>query len=178
MSDYPSCQRCHRPLKNPKWREIGMGKICWSKSGGRPGEIVTEKESEFSDRRLPDAPGINEAVVIQRHEDGTVLTNVPHLITHHSPTGFEFGYGGSGVADLAMNIIQVALKLMKWNGEKCRDTWKKDEIFRRTQGLYQDFKWQFLANMDRVKGGRIEMSEIRAWIEAQPYTESSQDELI
>jgi len=36
-----------------------------------------------------------------------VSTNVPHHIVHHSPTGFEWGYGGSGPADLALNLAEL-----------------------------------------------------------------------
>lgn len=51
---------------------------------------------------------------ILRRVDGTarcmvighdgVAYPLPHLV-HHSPTGFEWGYGGSGPADLARSIV-------------------------------------------------------------------------
>lgn len=51
---------------------------------------------------------------VTRLRDGDVVATVdlhgqrtyplPHLV-HHSPTGFEFGYGGSGPADLARSIV-------------------------------------------------------------------------
>ncbi len=47
-----------------------------------------------------------------------VSTNVPHLGVHHSPSGFEFGYGGSGPADLALNVCQFYLNSIGYQGEK------------------------------------------------------------
>lgn len=61
---------------------------------------------------------------------------------NHSPDGFEFGYGGSGPAQLALAILldytndrKLALK------------------------LHQDFKWTFISSMKR-EGGQINASEI------------------
>lgn len=51
--------------------------------------------------------------IAERDADGTVQAwvdeqgdyyQLPHLV-HHSPTGFEYGYGGSGPADLARSIV-------------------------------------------------------------------------
>jgi len=50
----------------------------------------------------------------QRAEDGRGLAWVngdqplPHVI-HDSPTGFEWGYGGSGPADLALSILSFVI---------------------------------------------------------------------
>ena len=47
-----------------------------------------------------------------RDENGTAISNVPHRRVHHSPDGYEWGYGGSGPADLALNItIDCLLRL-------------------------------------------------------------------
>ena len=43
-------------------------------------------------------------IVIERRH-GVVHPPVPHLVVHHSLHGFACGYGGSGPADLAMNIV-------------------------------------------------------------------------
>ncbi len=29
--DHPKCLRCHRSLKDPKWRKLGFGKKCYAK---------------------------------------------------------------------------------------------------------------------------------------------------
>jgi hypothetical protein len=43
-------------------------------------------------------------------EGETIQTNVPHNIVYHSPTGFEWGYGGSGPAELALNLAELVIK--------------------------------------------------------------------
>jgi len=36
---------------------------------------------------------------------GEMMQEFPQQIVEHSPTGYEWGYGGSGPADLALNIL-------------------------------------------------------------------------
>lgn len=43
---------------------------------------------------------------IFKRVENLAVTNVPYLISHHS-TGFEWGYGGSGPHDLALNIAEL-----------------------------------------------------------------------
>lgn len=63
----------------------------------------------------------------------------------HSPTGFEFGYGGSGPADLALSILWDFL------GEEP------------SRSLYIDFKDQFVAEWkDKWE---ITSAEIQRWIQ-------------
>ena len=60
------------------------------------------------DRAFHDQPldlPIEQRGIVLRRTGHDVLTNVPHLVVHHSPTGYEWGYGGSGPADLALNIL-------------------------------------------------------------------------
>ena len=47
-------------------------------------------------------------IVCERVDARAVLTGVPHEWVWHSPGGFEWGYGGSGPADLALNILLSA----------------------------------------------------------------------
>ena len=67
-------------------------------------------------------------------------------ITNHSPTGFEFGYGGSGPAQLALAI------LMDFTGRVPHPS------------FYHAFKWQFIAPMDAA-GGTISGDAIREFME-------------
>jgi hypothetical protein len=53
-------------------------------------------------------------------------------LDNHSPTGFEWGYGGSGPAQLALAILADAL---------CDD--------RRAARLHQAFKWKVIARLDQ-----------------------------
>ncbi|MBA7483063.1 hypothetical protein ES707_18574 [subsurface metagenome] len=71
--------------------------------------------------------------------------NIPQRIVYHSPDGFEWGYMGSGPAELALNILYCFL-----DG-------------RRALTLHQLFKERFLAAMHH-EGGTIKAAEIRSWI--------------
>ena len=67
-------------------------------------------------------------------------------IPYHSPGGFEWGYGGSGPADLARSILADCA------GMKVADT------------FYQDFKRDFIACMPE-RGFVIKEEAIREWLE-------------
>lgn len=88
-------------------------------------------------------------VILKRLPDGQgKLINVPHKMVVHSPTGMEWGYGGSGPADLALNI------LLCFTNEKT------------AVALHQAFKFEFIAPMP-YQGGVITAEEILAWIKAK-----------
>lgn len=59
--------------------------------------------------------------------DGQKMYPLQHVVKH-SPDGLQWGYGGSGPADLALSILA--------------DFFGTDEI---PPHLYQDFKWSFIA---------------------------------
>ena len=61
----------------------------------------------FADLPL-DMPLEQHGIVLRRMDQQT-STNVPHLVIHHSPTGYAWGYGGSGHADLARNRFEAAM---------------------------------------------------------------------
>lgn len=76
-------------------------------------------------------------------------------VRNHSPDGFEFGYHGSGPAQLALAI------LMDYTG-KTPD--KRSLYF--PPWLYQDFKDKFIAPMDHP-GGVIRWQQIEGWLATQ-----------
>lgn len=67
----------------------------------------------------------------------------------HSPTGFEFGYGGSGPAELSLCILTDCL------GREEADRY------------YQTFKWDKIAKISAEVGERfiITAEEIDGWLE-------------
>lgn len=75
-------------------------------------------------------------------------------LVNHSLTGMEFGYGGSGPAQLALAI------LADYTGD--------DEL---AVALHQDFKWAFIAPLERPSPFEpgtlwvIHGSEIREWLD-------------
>lgn len=87
-------------------------------------------------------------IICSRDRSGTARVNIPQTIVYHSPAGFEFGYGGSGPADLALNIL-------------ARFT-DHDTAFE----LHQRFKWAFVARLPEA-GGRIAASDVEVWIAEQ-----------
>ncbi len=74
-------------------------------------------------------------------------------IRNHSPTGLEWGYGGSGPAQLALAILADAI------GD------------REAQRLYQDFKWGVIAKLDQEKPWEITREQIQGWIGQQQSRE-------
>lgn len=69
-------------------------------------------------------------------------------IINHSPTGFSWGYAGSGPAQLALAIL---LRFCK-----------KDEAIR----LYQPFKFDVIAKLPQGREWQIPDSRVIAWLEA------------
>lgn len=70
-------------------------------------------------------------------------------VVNHSPTGFEFGYGGSGPAQLALAILLDIL-----------NTEPENEL---AIHLHQRFKVKFIAPQDGDFFGLFE-DDIRKWI--------------
>ena len=83
--------------------------------------------------------------VVREGEDGTSGPLPTRLdLRNHSPTGFEWGYGGSGPAQLALALLADALG---------------DE---RAQAAYQPFKFQVVARFPHP-GWEITRGDIEAW---------------
>lgn len=88
-------------------------------------------------------------IVCRRGADGTaVVEGVRQVWVWHSPTGVEWGYGGSGLADLALNILRAA---------------PADRDFAARH--HQSFKWRFVASLPR-SGGTIRTA-VLDWITSQ-----------
>jgi len=89
-------------------------------------------------------------IVCRRGADGTaVVDGIRQAWVWHSPTGFEWGYGGSGPADLALNILLAA-------------TADRDFATRH----HQSFKWRFVASLPH-SGGAIRAAAVLDWITSQ-----------
>lgn len=89
----------------------------------------------YSGRRTPDGAVVETA--------GKLLD--PRLdLWRHSPDGFEWGYGGSGPAQLALALLADVLE-------------DDDEAIR----LHQDFKWAVVAKLPH-QGWRLDSDEVRA----------------
>jgi hypothetical protein len=81
--------------------------------------------------------------------NGKVLDPEPSLkIRNHSPTGFAWGYGGSGPSQLALAI------LLNEFGHKVAER------------FYMDFKWKFIATLPNETNSQWELTseQIRNWL--------------
>ncbi len=129
----------------------------------------------FLDTFIEDMPIKEHGVVLRRagardsgiHTPG-LSTNVPHLVEDHSPDGYEWGYGGSGPADLALNIIENVLRLMGHNGTISASSGANTDghIFQDSYLLYMDFKREVVARVpDEEAEHTISYDVIAIWIE-------------
>ncbi len=83
-------------------------------------------------------------VVLYRAIDGTACATVRHVV-RHSPTGIEWGYSGSGPADLAWSVL-LALA----------DEGTADR-------LYQRFRAEVVSRIPHA-GGVLRAAEVRDWV--------------
>ncbi len=81
--------------------------------------------------------------------------NIPHAHKVHSPSGFDWGYGGSGPADLALNILALCCA---WPDAK---------------RLYQDFKHSVIARLAQSGGALITTERIGEWLDSRGGRETN-----
>lgn len=135
------CRVCNRRLSDSKSIKNGIGPICAGK------EIIDENQTSiFNDEKydLKFDPEIGD-IIARRESSGIRHFNFPHKIVEHSPTGMEWGYGGSGPADFALNALLMFVP--EKTAREC----------------YQDFKWLFVANLPE-NGGCIPGRLIKKFI--------------
>lgn len=83
-------------------------------------------------------------VVLYRQVDGTACASVDHIV-RHSPSGIEWGYTGSGPADLARSVLLAITD--ESTVERC----------------YQAFKAEVLAHVP-FAGGVLRAADVRRWL--------------
>ena len=147
-----NCSICKRKLSDPESVKRGIGPICY-------GRIRAEMEGQKNEQQEQFLPFKGD-IICKRTSLGPVV-NIPHCIVKHSPDGFEWGYGGSGPADLALNALAAYIG---------REAAEKD-------GLYQEFKWDFIAPMS-FRGGTIKREDVAVWLAAKGIEMPGARELI
>ena len=106
-----------------------------------------------------------ERVTCWRTPDGTAGSSIPQRHVHYAPTGFDWGFGGSGPADLALNVLALFLPLTpEATSVALRDGSSVSEA---AWALHHAFKYDLIATLPR-SGGHITAKTIRAWISAHP----------
>jgi hypothetical protein len=90
----------------------------------------------------------DENLVIYKFEDDEFWANLPLFLkeVNHSPTGFEWGYNGSGPAQLAYAILRTYFLGQKYTPAASK---------RLAQKYYQNFKNLFISSF---KGDEWEIS--------------------
>ena len=68
----------------------------------------------------------------------------------HSPTGFSWGYGGSGPAQLALALLA--------------DAAGDDEL---ALAWYYEFKWSLVASWDVDRPWSVDQQTVKAWLDAR-----------
>lgn len=150
------CGACRRTLTNPKSIQRGLGPIC-----ARKLEALNRKRQEANPSADAFLPIPFEKGIVLRRQGYIVKTNVPHLVVHHSPTGFEFGYAGSGPADLALNIVEMMLNRLGYQGHRTK-CWR-GTCFSLAYRLHQAFKVEFIAGAPR-EGTVIPYPVLEVWV--------------
>ncbi len=148
------CNICGRKLTDPKSIARGTGPVCGGVSEG----LGSVRCDEFLQKLEKIGSPIDHDIVLERSNKGEPVTNVPWTVIQGSPTGFAWGYGGSGPGDLALNILNAFVPpghdgyppVKCWRGYCSQTAW----------ALHQDFKWVYLSCMDN-KGGRITKETIK-----------------
>ena len=96
---------------------------------------------------LEDLPLAEHGIVLRRLDNRDTATNVPHLVIHHSPDGYEWGYRGSGPAELALNLVEWLLRHEGYEGPIVRCM--QGACFRLTWELYHDCMRDLLVDCGR-----------------------------
>jgi len=94
--------------------------------------------------------GQQQLVWVRELTDHGVIERPLKHHPYHSPDGHAWGYGGSGPAELAKDIL--------W------DLLGQPPV----GGLYQAFKWAHIATLDQAQGFVLGERLIRAWLVQQP----------
>lgn len=170
------CRICDRPLTNPLSMMTGIGPVCAARYGIAR---TAEKEEQEDDdmhvliddrpgkevpvaRFIPDYPVGHDDIVLTRRPDGTAEASIPKVHRHHDTTDdIEFGYMGSGPADLALNIL--ARYLPPTGTDDTVPLWDGSTVSRDAWDLHQSFKSQVVAAVP-FDGATIPADLIRNWI--------------
>jgi hypothetical protein len=107
-------------------------------------------------------------VTCWRAPDGTALSSLPQRHVHYAPTGIDWGFGGRGAADLALNVLARFLPLAPdASGVALRDG---SSVSEGAWVWHQECKYDLIAPLPRA-GGHLPAATIRAWISTHPIVD-------
>lgn len=163
---YSFCQRCSKPLSDPVSMSRGYGKICYMKlmrniplgesdyEEDLPEyefvELTTENMKNLINLEPITITGKQSSRQIFIGKEGTsnlfeLSPNESFQIKMHSSNGFNWGYSGSGSAQLALAIVLLYVKDKEW-----------------IDRLYQNFKWEIIAGLPHGKDFQVTI-DIGKW---------------
>jgi hypothetical protein len=93
---------------------------------------------------------------------GEIEANIDQLVVHHSPSGFTWGYDGSGPADFALNILNLFVP-PKADGQDPVTCWDGGRVSAFAWQNKGRFRSSFLSRAP-VEGSVIPGTLIRLWI--------------
>lgn len=167
------CRRCKRPLSDARSIKAGMGPVCRGKCG--QGGAATGGNDTTTVADLPFDVDTFDIVCRRDHArsegpagDGRHF-NINQVVVVHSHTGFEWGYGGSGPADFALNILDLFARVRLNEAADCQaGRGAEGRCSQFAWDFHQDFKGDFIAKLPEL-GGTIRGADVEAWV-AQRYT--------
>lgn len=137
-----TCRKCGRVLKNPVAILKGIGPVCERKEG----YLVTSKKQYEGNNDVIIGYDGGDVFIERLDENGEKTTvsgcrtNIPLQNDTKSPTGYNFGYGGSGPACFAMNVCLLFFK-------HAADAYEH----------YQEFKSKFVAGHNEGDPNRLDI---------------------
>lgn len=159
------CVVCGRVLTDPVSIDRSMGPVCSRK--GKVQLNIIEHVDPFD-------PATRD-ITFRRNDLKVAVFNIPTVHFHHSPTGMEFGYGGSGPADCALNILALFLPVEPgavsgddyvdpgFQGPFKTKCWGGTYVSGEAYDLHQEFKRDFIERLPE-EGGVIKGEAIEQWI--------------
>lgn len=166
-----TCSICGRPLSDPVSVLAGIGPVCAGSRASQLSAIEAEQTADrcgfagVADRVVADPPIERSIKFWIDPAGGGVRSNVPHSVLQHSRDGYAFGYGGSGPADLALNIAQALCILDRYEGRRIDGDRGAGWAYDLAWACYQDLKWAFVASADRA-GAEYKTKDLLDWLRA------------
>lgn len=108
----------------------------------------------FKGTRVP-LTSTDDNIVVFSVDGGNLWANVPLYLdeVNHSPTGFEWGYRGSGPAQLSYALLRVYFRVC--HGDDTQDA---------ARGLYMYFKDDIICGIQKPEW-ELDSSIIDGWLE-------------
>lgn len=102
---------------------------------------------------------------------GETGTNIPHLVVHHSPAGFSWGYLGSGPAELALNILEIVASSEGGYHSSTVKVFDGSHVSSIVWALHQKYKEEVIAALPWEETHRITYASVVEWLDTQLTSE-------